>query len=1079
MRTVGILERNFGIGRWATVLCLFTALLVGCADPSVTAQVYSREELMEDTRQLLTVLEDNHPDPYTHGGGKLAFYLRFQELLASIPEEGMTAEAFSRLLVPFVASVGDGHTDVWAQYDLDRSIPGGIPLRFEIVEQSLYVAGVVSPPDTGLIGACLVSVEGVTLDELRVRQRRLRGIENEMHDLLWLLSGLWYRAYLEDLIPEWTNTSTIDVALRLLDGSVVERSFRTSHRGDLLRYPESAVQLIEPGSHGFATGFLDDEGRVAILRVDDMTHYREVLGRTGGRRPEDVSDEEWASTPSATDVFRQLVVDMKAAGTDTLLIDLRNNPGGASLMADILVYFLYGKRVLFDVAADAILRGGGQIERIGPLEMRHYSPEDLAELSVMMGFPVQTGDYKTVDHYDYYQHYATSLGMTLEELAEASWEDFLIARFEGYPKFFTEFSDGAYEAYYTPRNVVVLVRPRTYSSGFTMMQYLDGAGATLVGTPSAQSANTFGEGMIWSLDHTGIQGLVSHNWYISSPDDLERGRLWPVDVPLTYGYLASTGFDPNAELLLAFEWIEAQEQAEALARLEAKVESIREALRIPGLSAAVVKDGELIWARGFGTADPEAGIEATAETPYGLASVTKPFAAFLLMKKVETGELDLDTPVADFGIDLGNEAITVRHLLSHTSEGIPGSHYQYSGNRYSMLTTVIERLYGDSFRAVLRREILAPLGMNDTALNVGGCGLATYLSRLAPDDPERAFEHVYRESAVPCQYDQDYEAYPVPVPSYANAAAGLISTVVNLAVFASAIESDELVSAETKAEMFAPTVLNSGADGPYGLGWFTERYGETELIWHYGYGAYSSLFLMVPSEGLTFVVLANSQNLSRPFGLGLEGVSVLTSPLALAFFKELVLRPRYDEPLPEIDWTADKAPLVAQLAEVADPELRELYEGELWTYRKLYGGVGRSDLTSRLLVVHMEAFRYSGHRTANDLYVVERPGPRPLEPERIALSDAEAGRWVGRFALRPEDVESGLPTEVEVFVDDDRFIVVPTDDECQAFHAVTPLRLAASINPDMFLVAEEAEGPFESAYVEYGGARVGMYDRIE
>jgi len=537
--------------------------------------------------------------------------------------------------------------------------------------------------------------------------------------------------------------------------------------------------------------------------------------------------------------------------------------------------------------------------------------------------------------------------------------------------------------------------------------------------------------------------------------------------------------EPTTEAEEATILAAAAAQREALDRLESKVESLREALEIPGLSAAVIHNGDLIWARGFGTADVEHGIEATAETPYGLASVTKPFAAFLLMRKVESGALDLNAPIADFGIDLGNDAITVRHLLSHTSEGIPGSHYQYSGNRYSLLTTVIEQLYGEPFRRVLRTEILDPLGMNDTALNVGGCGLAYYLSRLAPDDPERAFEHVYRASAVPYAYDQDYEVYPVPVPSYANAAAGLISTVVDLAKFASAIESDDLVSAGTKAEMFTPTALNSGADGPYGLGWFTERYGETELIWHYGYGAYSSLFLTVPDEGLTFVVLANSQNLSRPFGLGLEDVSVLGSPLALAFFKELVLRPRYDEPLPEIDWTADEATLVARLAEIAEPELRDLYEGELWTYRKLYGGVGRSDLTSRLLRVHMEAFRSSGHRTANDLYVVGRPGPRPPETESISLSEAEAARWVGRFALRPEDAESGLPLEVEMFVDGGRILGVTAVDECQEFHPETPFRLASSENPDLFLVAEEAEGPFESAFVEYGGERVGTYDRIE
>ncbi|MFC2083381.1 serine hydrolase [Candidatus Bipolaricaulota bacterium] len=77
--------------------------------------------------------------------------------------------------------------------------------------------------------------------------------------------------------------------------------------------------------------------------------------------------------------------------------------------------------------------------------------------------------------------------------------------------------------------------------------------------------------------------------------------------------------------------------SEALARFESKLESLREGLKIPGISAAIVRDQELVWSQGFGFANVEEQIEATANTPYGLASVTKPFAAFLLMKKVEEG----------------------------------------------------------------------------------------------------------------------------------------------------------------------------------------------------------------------------------------------------------------------------------------------------------------------------------------------------------------------------------------------------------------------------------------------------------
>jgi CubicO group peptidase (beta-lactamase class C family) len=514
------------------------------------------------------------------------------------------------------------------------------------------------------------------------------------------------------------------------------------------------------------------------------------------------------------------------------------------------------------------------------------------------------------------------------------------------------------------------------------------------------------------------------------------------------------------------------------AAFEETIERLRANLRIPGLSAAVVRDGELVWSQGFGLADVDNGIEATPDTPYGLASVTKPFAAFLLMRQVEAGRLDLDTPVTEFGIALEEEGVTVRHLLSHTSEGVPGSRYSYSGNRYSMLTGVIEQLYGDSFRAVLRREILEPLNMRDSVLNYGGCGLSYYLSTLPADDPERAFEHVYAASARPYVYDASYEAYPTNVPAYANAAAGLISTVVDLARFAAAIEEDALVSADTKKEMFTPTRLNSGAEAPYGLGFFTETYDGTKLVWHYGYGAYSSLFLMIPEKRLTFIALANSQNLSRPFGLGQEGVSVLGSPLALAFFKEFVVRPQSSIPLPEIDWAAAPQSVGRALSAITAEPLRRLYEQELWTYRKLYAGAGRKDIAAGLLTVHGQVFPDFA-ASPQDRYEVALPGPYAPPDEGLTLTEEEAARWAGRFLLRSEDAASGLPLEIRVYADGGRIMAVPTADACQEFLAIEPTRLASAEDRDIELVASPAAGPFTSASVLLRGEVVGIYERAE
>jgi len=109
------------------------------------------------------------------------------------------------------------------------------------------------------------------------------------------------------------------------------------------------------------------------------------------------------------------------------------------------------------------------------------------------------------------------------------------------------------------------------------------------------------------------------------------------------------------------------------ARLETLLESLRQDLKIPAFSAAIVKDQKVIWAKGFGYADVENKIPATEHTAYHLASLTKTFASTILMQLVQEGKVKLDDPVSKYGITLESDGvIRVRHLLSHTSEGNPG-----------------------------------------------------------------------------------------------------------------------------------------------------------------------------------------------------------------------------------------------------------------------------------------------------------------------------------------------------------------------------------------------------------------------
>jgi CubicO group peptidase (beta-lactamase class C family) len=160
--------------------------------------------------------------------------------------------------------------------------------------------------------------------------------------------------------------------------------------------------------------------------------------------------------------------------------------------------------------------------------------------------------------------------------------------------------------------------------------------------------------------------------------------------------------------------------ASRLARLETLLENLRQELKIPALSAAVVKDQQVIWAKGFGFADVENKIPATEHTAYHLASLTKTFASTIVMQLVQEGKVKLDDPVSKYGITLdeSNGVIKVKHLLSHTSEGTPGEAYRYNGNRYAELDKVIQKVTGKSFAELLITNILDPLGMDETAPNV-------------------------------------------------------------------------------------------------------------------------------------------------------------------------------------------------------------------------------------------------------------------------------------------------------------------------------------------------------------------------
>ena len=316
----------------------------------------------------------------------------------------------------------------------------------------------------------------------------------------------------------------------------------------------------------------------------------------------------------------------------------------------------------------------------------------------------------------------------------------------------------------------------------------------------------------------------------------------------------------------------------------AYLDALRLQARIPGLSAAIVQDGVVVWDRGFGHADVDRQVPATPDTPYRIASLSKPFSSTLLLRCVEQGRLTLDEPIGRYSSAVPEADATVRHVLSHTSHPPPGTSFRYDGDRFAALTPVVDACAGEPYRKALA-GMLDRLGMRDS---VPGQDLETPTAETAAmfdASTLQRYRDVLGRLATPYALQADGRVRKTEYPSKTlSASDGLVSTVRDLARFEGALNDGVLLTPESRALAWSPFVSPSGAQQPYGLGWFVQTSEGVPLVWHYGYWEqFSSLYLRLQDKRLTLILLANSGELSARFNLGAGNVT--ESPFARLFLR--------------------------------------------------------------------------------------------------------------------------------------------------------------------------------------------------
>jgi CubicO group peptidase (beta-lactamase class C family) len=326
-------------------------------------------------------------------------------------------------------------------------------------------------------------------------------------------------------------------------------------------------------------------------------------------------------------------------------------------------------------------------------------------------------------------------------------------------------------------------------------------------------------------------------------------------------------------LLFASAVAAAQREQLDVEKLRTKIQRIVADGTTPSLAVAVARDGRILWSEGFGFADRENQIPATADTPYSIASVTKPFTATAVMILQERQKLALDEPVSRYLGPLnrpggvGQADITLRQILGHVAgfpvhyqyffddqanrplpfdETIrcygaeiqkPGSRYSYSNLGYEVLAETITRVSGQRYRDFLAREIFAPLGLKRASV------------------PERAGEAV----GAAKRYGRDGSPLPFYVTDFAGGSM-LYATVEDLVRFGSFHADAALEGQRAVLSPASLAAMQQPGPGDYGLGWNINRtwMGKHKVVWHSGAMPGSSATLwLVPAEKIVIAVVAN------------------------------------------------------------------------------------------------------------------------------------------------------------------------------------------------------------------------------
>lgn len=294
--------------------------------------------------------------------------------------------------------------------------------------------------------------------------------------------------------------------------------------------------------------------------------------------------------------------------------------------------------------------------------------------------------------------------------------------------------------------------------------------------------------------------------------------------------------------------------------------------KIPGMSVAVVKDGKVLLAKGYGYANVEHDAAVKPETIFQSGSVGKQFTAMAIMLLVDEGKIALDEKIGKY---LGEVPatwanITVRHLLTHTSgmgdnsfelfnlhldmtedeifdrvkksplTFAPGESWKYSNLGYVTLGVMVRKVSGKFYGDLLQEKVFKPLGMTTAGV----------ISE----------ENIVRNRAAGYYLNNGVlknQSWVAPTVN-TTADGALYLTLNDMLKWEEALRTRKLLTAKSYEAMWSPVKLNSGKEHPYGFGWMFAKINDQPIIEHGGaWQGFKAHIVMYPAQKLSVITFAN------------------------------------------------------------------------------------------------------------------------------------------------------------------------------------------------------------------------------